>query len=408
MRFIYILFFVIAVFISSCEENPTEVGKKIIEENTFGDVIGRDTLDSYSDNISVKSKSFIGPELSFNYNSTNYAGRIVDQYTESKASLVMMLISYLSDTTYVTALKNGSVIVESARFVILPKSTIGNEDDYWDIDVHPLTSVWNGSSGIKKTDMDTLCDNSINMKTGPIEKLNDSLYTFPVDKQIMTEWLYTRADDSLEYKYKGVVFTPKSGTKKMLGFNSSDSVYMPRIEVFVRKTAGADLDTVVFYPKFEDAMMHVVTYGQSSFDIQNIVLQGGIPIRSYLFFDYLKQLPEDIIINKAVLELTIDTLKAFKTNNKIEAVYVSALSDSLDISKISESSSSSELTREKNKFIGNITSIIDGQNYSKINFGFLLSVEDEIGNISRDMIYSESNPDPEKRPKLTIYYTKKN
>jgi hypothetical protein len=405
LRFFSFLIIILLLFITGCEDEPTATGIDLVNQS---DLLSRDTIDSFNDGLSQKFSSFVVPEeISYLNAGRNIIGRVVDETTtEAEAVLVMRLFAEINTSDF-EYLNDSTLEVLESKFILKPKYTLGNDDQPFDIDVHPLIKNWDVASGVKKADLDTLYDASVNLKESYISKVDDSLLTFSVNKQVMKDWIYSRikGPDST-YQYKGVAFIPSPGTRKVIGFNTSNLEDMPKIEVVVSKGAAAEIDTLIFTPYYSYAIQHVVIKGVLAADNQDLVIQAGIPVRSFLHFD-LSGISPDVILNKAELILTIDTLKSIETSEGISNIYVDALKDSTDKTSGSTSITYSVMSRSGNTFKGTVTNTIQGQIQRGLDEGYLLSSLSEKQSLSREVFYSSTYPDKSKRPRLIIYYTKK-
>lgn len=404
MRFINLFMFLILLFFVACEEDPTPTGSDILQQNQLNDLLTIDTLDSYNGGLSQKSSTFVSDELNLIGSVRNLLGTYEDDYTKTSIVTVMRLFSYLPDTSYSTALTNGTVEVLSSKLILTPRYNLGDTLANMDFYVRPLISAWDVTEGLLKEDLtDTLYDANVDLKQSSVIT-EDSLLTCTINNDIMRDWLYSRVTGDSTYQYKGIVLVPNS-ENRIIGFENSDSVYMPRIETIVKETTDADIDTIVFYPVTYAAIQSVVMEGEIKNSNNEMVVQGAIPIRSKLYFD-LSGIPSDAVVNKAELTLTVDSLKSMYTSSKISSVYIDALNSS-DTTDISDEITYSLLSRDENTFTGTITATIQGLIKNQINYGFVITALGENFTPARDIIYSGTAANTSDRPRLIIYYSKK-
>jgi hypothetical protein len=137
---------------------------------------------------------------------------------------------------------------------------------------------------------------------------------------------------------------------------------------------------------------------------ENIIVRSGFVINATLAFDF-SNIPENIIVNKAELILTLDTLETKAGSPYIPSLQAYFLFDSTNTDSVS--SSSIRLSRFSNIFTGQITSYVRAWLDNINNQGMLLTATDPLNGVERFVIKG-SNAPASVKPLLRITYTKLN
>ena len=138
---------------------------------------------------------------------------------------------------------------------------------------------------------------------------------------------------------------------------------------------------------------------------ENIILQSSLGIRGKMFFD-LSLVPENIVVNKATLDLFIDQSNTEFGTKKADTIAVGFLTN-LEKVTISTKIGKYSLKRTENKYSGDIRLFVQNWVDGEDNEGMSIQLTDELRSVSHVGIYSSSCPIDSLKPKLTIYYTQK-
>src|SRR5690606_11132938 len=147
--------------------------------------------------------------------------------------------------------------------------------------------------------------------------------TIDVNTQLAKDWLEYTADTSYSVKNNGVIMIPNGGnTIKGFFSSSADESLRPSLEIIVTKNSVTD--TLVFNQSesvfLSDAPSSVILPDR-------IYLQSGVAFRSIVNFG-LSQLPSNVIINDALLTLTLDTANSYLSPVSDQRLVAAMVTDS--------------------------------------------------------------------------------
>jgi len=217
--------------------------------------------------------------------------------------------------------------------------------------------------------------------------------------------LLRKADSTAAPKNYGIIFKPKPSTQKILGFlgiigTSSSNESM--LNIILERPSTGYKDTINVSP-YED--VHVVT-GSLPTASSDFYLEGGYMLKSKLFFD-VSSLPKNSIVNKAILDLTVDESQSLDGSLKSDSMYVQLLADSTTMKLTGDSTYSVLLVRTGNVFSGDISWIVQKWLSGVSNQGIIMSLVDEYTSAARIAFYGSKDPNKALRPKLKITYMQK-
>ncbi len=379
----------------SCDDDPSSTGLGLVTDK---DKVQFAELDSYSAGMRQSSDYFEGKQ---NLGSSELL--ILGKNSNSESVVLLHFSIFLTDSLK-TQLNNHEAFVTKAWLQMTPNYTLGDVNNNFDFTVHKINSQWS-SVGFNK---DSLLSGSFSFDPTNVltsKTIDDTTFNFEVEPEVVQKWLEYHADTLNNPKYYGLLLKPAPGTQKFIGFNSlqsSDSETRPLINVVMEKPSVYK-DTISINPYMD---LHVVT-GDVPTNPNRIILEGGLPIQGNLFFD-LSSLTKDLIINKATLELTVDTLASFDGNPKSDSILARILKDSTAKSLTSDSLIATVIKRTGNVFSGDITWMVQRWIQGTVeNQGILLELYDEEFSAARISLYGTKEPEVSLRPRLKIIYVKK-
>lgn len=395
IRFLLLSFFAVAltVIFISCNQDPTSVGSNLVSEQ---DQFTFNQLDSYESNISQKSAwSQITPKLG----TSQYVLLGKTSYAES--SMLLLYNIYLPDSL-LARLKAGELLVKSASLKMIPKYTLGDNSASFDFSVYQIRSPWT-EIGFDRDSLSQLSYDASDIKSNLTT--TDTTINFNLNTNVVKEWLMRKADSTAAPKNYGLIFKPKPSTQKILGFlgiHGTAATNESILNVILERPSTGYKDTINVSP-YED--VHVVT-GTLPTTNNNFYLEGGYSLRSTLFFD-ISSLAKSSIVNKAILDLTVDESKSLDGSLKSDSIYVQLLADSTSRRLTSDSVYSVLLKRTGNVFSGDISWIVQKWLSGVENQGVIISLVDEYSTAARIAFYGSKDPNKALRPKLKITYMQK-
>jgi hypothetical protein len=382
----------IALFIS-CSDSPSSVGGGLIQDQ---DKISFTQLDTYTQDVKQTSYTYEPAIFKIGSGGKLILGRT--SYAESKILLTFDL--GLPDSSW-TKFKNNTTDVHSARVTFKTSYLLGDKNLPFDFTVKQVRTPWSMYT-IDKDSLPSLTNDNVDVSYN--HTFTDTTISFDLNKTVIKEWLTAKLDTNNTRNY-GIIITPTNNTQKMRGFinpfsSTTDYALLSFVMDRIPSTAAKDTLTVVPYTG-----TFIVTELQKP--VANyLTLQSGYSHRNFMSFD-LSKLPKNIIVSKALLELTNESTKSTDGDPSSTTVLVSILADSSTKKYTSDSLYTSSLTKSNQIYSGDISWIIQKWCQGADNQGMELVLSDEHAAVSRIAFYGSSESDKTKRPRLKIYYIQK-
>ncbi|HEX2865471.1 MAG TPA: hypothetical protein VHO03_00440 [Ignavibacteriales bacterium] len=384
-KYIYLLAALsLSMFLYSCSDNPTEAGLGLLDQS---DLI---TLNADS-SIQTQSASYFKTPI--NLSSSDRA--LIGKYGNLQSSmLVQFALSTVPDSTR-KGLLDGSVTIDTAKVEMYTVYTLGPSNANFDFTVHKINNSW--GKDFTADSIPKLNSDAANLKSSAL-KTSDTLYTFNLDNSAVTGWL---KDSTYIYtKNYGLYFEPAANSGKIVGFQAIAAALVKpimKMTVVFRKQDGSRYS--IDFSANND--IFTVSGPVPQITTSDLVVQGGLGVSSK-FQISTAGIPEDAIINSAVLELTVDTL---------HSVTGTPASNYLVVEFVTNSSTNSYdtlrttlLNKSGNVFSGNIAAHIQRWINKEANNGLMISLGNETA--SGDL-YTFKSGNAADRPRLKILYTAK-
>ena len=395
LRTFFLAAIAVIVF-SSCNDSPTAVPQKLIPESD-----------------KIEFKKFDSQELNVKQSSSNYevlenlyggSVRILGQNSYAKSSILFHWNVYLPDTT-LAYINSGEVTVDTALVRMVPKFHM-NYSMPISFTVQKLKGDWS-LNGFTRDSLNLITnDGDPNILTSPVDE-TDSTVSFLLQNSMVDDWLKLKADTNLTNTNFGVILKPTAASQGFIGFQSTffatdtNEVYLT---IYLKK-GSTRFDTVVVYPDKNFSIVESV--GNVPPEISDkIVLLGGYALRGKLFMD-VPNIPKDVSISKAILELTLDEANTVNGDPSSDSLFVHMYADSANTLLTGDSLVTTLLIKDGNKYTGNITWMVQKWINGTDNQGVQLTMYDELSTVAKLVFYGSTESNPALRPKLTIYYPKK-
>jgi len=389
LRFCFLAIFTAVIFIS-CNESPTSLGENIIPDN---DKVNFVKYDSFTDDTPQKSYYYkerlkLGTSAGTLLGKNNYA-----DYS------IMYKFWIAFDDSLLTKIYNNQIVINWAKMNMKKTYSFGDKTAPFDFSVHQVRKAWT-EDGFNEDSLAAIPHDNADVSSSRI--VTDSLVSFNLRPQVITEWLKVRKDTNLVKNY-GLLFKPSFSTKRVVGF---DAVFTDgnskniAITFEIQRIAGGTKDTFTVAP-FWDVHTSV---GKKPVSAEHLFAQGSSGVRSILSFDFTK-IPKNIILNKAVLDLTVDPALTFDGSPSSDSLYVQILADSTSKKLTSDSLYFAYLKRTNNVFSGDIAWIVQRWINGEANQGVKIALPDEDYSAARIAFYNSKNPNKALRPRLTLIYT---
>lgn len=391
LRFI-ILYFVIAILLTGCNSNPTSVGSELLGNEGK---LNFNIYNSQQENTKRNSYTY-RKNLTLGVSDKLLLGK--NSYAES---YILLRFSVALADSVINKLKQNKLQLVNAWMYMKVKYSLGDKFLPFNFTVHRIRKDW-GSDKFNYDSLKVLAYDASDISSS--KNITDSLVTFNLSTDVVFDWLKYSVDSTSAPKNYGLLFKPTPNTQRFLGFKGyrlgSDSD-VPLLYI-VYEEPSVFKDTIFVSPYMN---IHVVN-GTEINSNNDIVLQAGLGYKGYLFFD-LSSLPRNIIVNKATLELSVDSSKTIDGNPASDSIVVKILGDTLNKTYTRDSSFYSILSRTGNTFSGDISWIVQKWiNGQAVNQGLELYLADEISSIARIWIHGSKSSEA-LRPRLKIYYIQK-
>jgi hypothetical protein len=372
------------MLLSSCADDPSTVGLGLLDPNDYI------TLNADS-SIQTQSASYFKTEAKLSASDRLLLGK----YGNIQASmLVQFALTSLPDTTR-SGLLDGTVTIKSATVEMSKVYTLGSSTAPFDFSVHKINNSW--GQNFTADSLSKLNYDAFNLKSSELNT-SDTLYTFSLDKNSVTSWLKdTSYTNSHNY---GLYFAPSASSGKIVGFQAiALSLTRPLLTMSVVFSKHGQSDYTVTFNDNND--LHTIAGSLPQITSTDLVVQGGIAVSSK-FQITTANIPQDAIINSAILELTVDTLHSVLGSPASNYLVVQFVTNSS--TNAYDTTSTTVLNKSGNVFSGNIASHLQRWLKGEANNGLMISLGNET---ATGDLYAFKSGNAADRPRLKILYTAK-
>ncbi|MCH7964176.1 MAG: hypothetical protein IH852_09595 [Bacteroidetes bacterium] len=386
LSIILIILFIVINFLS-CSDDPTSIGIDLLE----GDFVIVSTFDTQDDTV-TQTSSFFKEVVPLGLSSKVLIGK----RDELEATTLMDFAFFIADSLRQDFL-DGNILVNTAFIELTPTYTYTDSTAEYDFTVHEITSDW--SIGFTSDSLANLSFDGEDLSSN--KNFTDSIYTFDLNNDFVLQWIKISIDSSLG-KNNGIYIIPTMSTGKVVGFEaltttSSDAA---TFRVVIEKP-GSFVDTI---RAFIFADVSTIIAELPVLPVVDIGVQASTTIQSRLFFD-VSEVPRDIIINKAELILTEDTLSSITGSSFNPNLTVFKITDSSDVTI--DEGTAIFLIKNNNIYTGDITSFITSWITNEDNQGMVIRPASLIEGLELFAIRGSEYPELSERPRLRIVFTSK-
>ncbi len=379
------IFLLMVLFLAGCENNPNDLGLTFINPN---DTAGSRILDT-TIITSSNFRNYINTNGSSNF-FIGYNNATGNQYTAKS------LIQYLNiPTTY-----------QDAKVLSATLKMRYSKYAYKDTNATVAFNVYRVNRGINlltatndSVSSSDIGSTSLGSYSG--NPTDASIINITLDNQTIKDWLMYAHDSSYAVKNYGLAFVPNSGSTTIKGFYSENNVdsLRPKIALVLQTTTSTD--TVILGSPSTLSLNNASTSAIPSSGY--FLVQNGISFRNILKFNF-PNLPSNVIINEAYLQLTLNSSQSFITSGTSNQIKADMVTDS---STKATNDESFFLTRlDSITYTVRINQIVQRWNSSIIpNYGLSLRCPSEKLNLDNFVFYNSDNADVSKRPKLRVRYS---
>jgi len=387
LSIIVIIIFIIINFISCSDDPPTSIGIDLLD----GDFLIVSTFDTQDDSVTQFS-SFFKEVVPLGLSSKVLIGK----RDELEATALMDFAFFIVDSLQQDFL-DGNITVNQAFIELTPQYTYTDTNAAYDFTVHQITSNW--SLGFTSDSLANLTYDQADLSSN--KNFTDSIYTFDLDNDFVLQWIKNSIDSSLG-ENNGIYYKPTMSTGKVVGFQAltTTSTDAAKLKVVIEKQ-GSFVDTI---RAFIFADVSAVEADLPVLPVVDIGVQASVTIQSKLFFD-LSEVPPDIVINKAELILTEDTLSSITGSSFDSNLLVFKITDSSDVTI--DEGIAILLSKKINIYTGDITSFVTSWINNEDNQGIVVQPASLIEGLELFAIRGSEYPELSERPRLRIVFTSK-
>ncbi|PID58987.1 MAG: hypothetical protein CR986_07220 [Ignavibacteriae bacterium] len=387
------------ILIIRCTDDPNSIGGGLIPDE---DKLKYKVIDTNEEDFEQMFNSFNIDSITYGTSTRIFLG----QFDNIKTDLLISFLISLPDSIK-TGYKDETIILKDSWIDMLPDYWLGDSTNF-NFTAHKIKEHWN-SVTFNKDSLDAVSNTAgPNILTDfEYNAATDTTIKFKIDSNLVKNWIVNSYDDK-QFNNYGIILKPLSnkGIAGFQGLTTNPSSRYPLLYLVFKK-GSATPDTIIAKPKLD---IHYPIGEAVANPPQEILLQGQFEVRGKLKID-VSNLPKDILINSAILELTLDeneTIEGTKQTNFLDVKPLSSYENvefDYDSTKFSFLNYSYQLKRSKNTFSGDIKRIVQGWMDDFPNEGLELRLTDANSNISKLSFYGSDNSNKALRPKLKIFYT---
>ncbi len=383
---------ILIILIASCTNDPSNLGTNLVPN---GDNLNFKTIDSYTSSFNQSLASYQFDSLKFGSSSTILLGSYKNVTIESLIGFYINPPDSILDPFKADSSKLVKCWVE-----IQPTYWIGDSNNF-QFSIHRINTSWNPSTLTKDTLNEIYSYMSEDLLDYSTYSYVDTIMKFDLSTELVDGWIRRTYDSTYSPDY-GILIRPisKTGIVGFQGLTTYNVEEYPNLYMVFEQ--DGEFDTLIAVPSVD---MHVPKGDIIPNSNENIILQSSLGIRGKLFFD-LSLVPENIVVNKATLDLFIDQSNTEFGTKKADTIAVGFLTN-LEKVTISTKIGKYSLKRTENKYSGDIRLFVQNWVDGEDNQGMSIQLTDELRSVSHVGIYSSSCPIDSLKPKLTIYYTQK-
>ena len=383
-----ILFLLITFLLYSCTDEPSSLGIELIGSENISAKIFDTAVDT-----AQQSSSFFKKVIPLG--ATDWI--LIGRYQDIEASTLMKFVFGLPDSLK-EDLIDGNINVLDSWVILTNRYIYTDSMATMNFTVHKVNSSWSSSSFI--------VDSLPNLNYEPNDAssqftITDTLYTFHLDTALTLSWMKYTADNTLESNY-GIYLDPTLSSNKVVGFQAFTAISSEAAKLFVViEKPGVYVDTI---NGFVSADISIVDRPNlPTLPAGLISVQSSVAINSKLTFN-LDQIPVSLVINKAELFITPDTVSSVKGSSFSNSLRVTYLSDA---DSLKTQGNPIFLTLKENKYTGDITSFVRNWISTKENNGILIEAGSPTSGLELFALKGSDYSEFSERPRLRITYTVK-
>ncbi len=400
-----VLILLSVAFVYSCKDAPSSFGEEFIPP---GDRYNFQQTES----TSIKDSTYKNE----GYPETNaYSQEFVLGKLEDFKSTVLIRFPLTAPDTIKTMLSEGRIFIKSTWVEMVSTHYYGNKTDNFDFTVHKILNQTDYKK-INSTTFPAITYDAADISASQPKKIIDSLTTFYLNTNVVTDWIKVQYDSINTPRNYGLMLIPTINTNKVVNYYAYENTVSQGVKIFfefVKTGTGGYTDTLNAFATLD------TYYAENPMPVDTdkyIYIMGGVSLNNKIKFD-LPQLPNNAVMNKATLELYLDSAKSV-VGVPVDTIY-SAMGTIINVGLVTQSGSiiidssavsfiAKQDAPNQKKYLGNLTSFAQKWINEKYNYGLVLYLNGGDFDASKLAFYGSNYPDTALRPRLKITYTLRN
>jgi hypothetical protein len=382
-----LVIFLLPFVLYSCSDSPTSIGKDLLGQDGLNVL----SLNSTTDSTYQKS-SFYKITLPLAASDRLLLGK----HANTESSILIRFVFTFADSIRQDILNN-SINVSSAFIEFIKNYQFGDSTAAFDYQGFNISTYWS-----VKFDADSLSSlvydpNNVIQNTDIV----DSLYRIHLSNQLALDWLTANADTNTPPD-EGLYIQPTSNSDKAVGFYAvsvNNINQIPLLKIVVNKSGSFSNDTLTYIP---GADICIVQGPLPVIGNEDIAVQGGVVVRSKIYFD-LSKIPPNSRINSAKITLQVDSTQTIGALPLVLNLFI--FKDST--TNVLDSTLLYQIPLNGNIYSGSILKYVQKWIRGN-NEGMMITTSGELSILDLTTLSGSGAVDISKRPKLEVVYTNKN
>jgi hypothetical protein len=398
-----VLILLSVLIVNACKEAPNSFGEEFIPPG-----------DRYnfqqSESTSLKDSTYFYEQYP---EAVSYSQKlIVGKYGDFKSTALVRFPLTAPDSIK-TMLSTGAITIKSTWVEMISTHYFGDKNADFDFTVHKILNQIDYKK-INASTFPAVTYDPVDISSQ--REYKDSITTFRLDKNVVTDWIKVQYDSINTPRNYGVILKPTASTKKALAYYAYENTVSKGIRVyfeFEKVTGTHYLDTLSAFATLD------TYYAENPLPAETdkyIYLVGAVTYKNKIKFE-LPELPINAVMNKVTLELHFDSTRSI-VGAPVDTNYTT-MASTINIGRlmgsnslIIDSAAISYLTKQsspnQNVYSGDLSEFTQKWINEKNNYGLILFLSGEEYDASKLAFYGSNYPNAALRPRLKITYSLRN
>lgn len=390
------------LFVNACKEAPNSFGEEFIptgDKFNFQQSVSSALKDStyfseqYAENVSFSQEIVIG------------------KYEDYKSSALVKFPITAPDSIK-TMLSAGTIKITSAWAKMNSTHYYGEKTADYGFTVHKILNKVS-FIGVNSSTFPNITYDPADISS-QIE-VKDTVTSFHLNTDVVTDWIKVQYDSINTPRNYGVLIKPTASTKKAIAYYGYENTVSKGIMIYFefKKLSTGVFDTLSAYATLDTYYAEHPTPAETD---KYITIIGTVTYKNKIKFE-LPVLPANAVMNKATLELHLDSAKSvrgvpvdttFYAQGTVVNIGFITSANSVQIDSTSLSYVSKQAAPNGNTYLGDLTEFTQRWINEKNNNGLIFFLSNEEYDASKLIFYGTNYPVAALRPKLIITYSLRN